>query len=145
MIIDLILDRKDGVQYNAKDFYINVLENENIFEFPHDISISLDYGNNKDVQKALCDYIDNCGYNPEIKDYINSVNWIVNDSEHDYTDIEHCKNCIKCAAIAHQEINNINIEKLIENKTKEIFPDNVMHEIQNNTINAIFSVIDNYI
>ena len=63
MIIDLILDRKNGTHYNAKEFYYNVLEYENIFEFPHDISISLDYGNNTDVQKALCKYIDDNNYN----------------------------------------------------------------------------------
>lgn len=80
MIIDLILDRKDGVKYSAREFYYRVMEYETIFKFENSIersiSRALDYGTNKDVQKALCAYIDSQGYNAQIKDYINSVDWI---------------------------------------------------------------------
>ena len=73
MIIDLILDRKDGEQYNAKDFYNDVMEYE---EVGFEITEAMDNGKEKDVKKAICDYIINGEYNPEICEYINSVEWI---------------------------------------------------------------------
>lgn len=73
MIIDLILDRKDGDDYNARDFYFNVLE---YGEPGWAITRALDGGTNRDVQKALADYIMDNGYNPEICGYIFSVDWI---------------------------------------------------------------------
>lgn len=76
MIIDLILDKKDGLNYDPKEFYNDVLIYENTFNFEPKISLALDYGENSDVQKALCEYIEDNDYNPEIKDYINSVNWL---------------------------------------------------------------------
>lgn len=79
MIIDLILDRKDGQQYNAREFYSEISQYENIFGFRPDISRAIDGGINEDVQRALCAYIDANGYNPEIKNYINSVNWLGNE------------------------------------------------------------------
>lgn len=76
MIIDLILDRKDGIEYNAKQFYLDVREYEDIFELGYAISKAMDYGTNLDIRKALCDYIEDNGYNHEIKDYVNSQKWI---------------------------------------------------------------------
>lgn len=83
MIIDLILDRKDfgtiftdrqgSVKYNANDFYRAVFD---YGEIGFDITRALDYGTEQDVKKALCDYIDKGQYNPNIKDYINSVKWL---------------------------------------------------------------------
>lgn len=144
MIIDLILDRKNGATYNAEDFYRDIIGYENIFELSHDISVSLDFGTNTDVQQALCRYIDDHNYNPDLKQYICSVNWIIDTSEHNYNDLEHCKKCVKCAAIAHQEINNINLEKHIEEKTKEVFTDSFMQGIQDNLRTAINSIFSDY-
>ena len=79
MIIDLILDRKDGQQYNAREFYSEISQYENIFGFRPDISRALDGGINEDVQRSLCAYIDANGWNPKIKNYINSVNWLDNE------------------------------------------------------------------
>lgn len=76
MIIDLILDRKDGHPYNAEGFYLEIMEYESIFEMDKFISTALAYGTNADIQKALCDYIDNGDYNEQIKDYINSQEWL---------------------------------------------------------------------
>ena len=76
MIIDLILDRKDGEPYNPKDFYTNVLAYEDVFKFEPTISKAMDYGEEEDVKRALCDYINRQNYNPSICDYINSVNWL---------------------------------------------------------------------
>lgn len=77
MVIDCILDRQyddeHGFPYNAHDFYFSVARYKGI-AFP--ITRAMDYGEEKDVKSALCAYIDEQGYNPEIKDYINSVNWL---------------------------------------------------------------------
>lgn len=76
MIIDLILDRKEGVMYTPKQFYNDVMVYESLFDMGYPISRALDYGNEKQVKKALCDYITNNGYNENIKKYINSVKWL---------------------------------------------------------------------
>ena len=74
MIIDLILDRKDGHEYKAKEFYDNVMAYEEGTDYK--ISRALDGGTEKDVKKALCDYIINNDYNPKICNYINRVTWL---------------------------------------------------------------------
>ena len=78
MIIDLILDRKDNEvfgydAYNAHDFYMNVLGYGRVGD---EITKAMDYGTEKDVKDALCKYIDDHNYNPDIKKYINSKQWI---------------------------------------------------------------------
>ena len=76
MIIDLILDRKDGQEYSSREFYYDVMEYESIFHLNYEISRAMDYGTENDVKKVLCDYVIDQDYNPEICDYINSVNWL---------------------------------------------------------------------
>lgn len=83
MIIDLILDRKenaefDGVDtYNAHDFYMECMEYNGIFEGVADgITRAMDCGEETEVKKELCKYINDNGYNATICDYINSVNWL---------------------------------------------------------------------
>lgn len=76
MIIDLILDRKGGQEYNAREFYYDVMEYESTFNFNREISRAMDGGTEQDVKKALCDYVINQHYNSEICYYINSVNWL---------------------------------------------------------------------
>ena len=79
MIIDLILDRRDNEKYynndfyKADDFYRGVMC---YGEIGYKITESMDYGNNSDVQNALCDYINNNEYNPNICDYIKGKQWI---------------------------------------------------------------------
>lgn len=73
MIIDLILDRKDGRDYNVKKFYNDVTKYGSI---GIDIASALDGGTNEDVQKALCTYIKNNDYNADICTYIESVDWL---------------------------------------------------------------------
>lgn len=86
MVIDCILDRydddKDGFaeNYNPHDFYIAMLRYTDMCGEP--ISRAMDYGTEEDVQNALCQYIDEQGYNPNIKDYIKSVTWISRDRLH---------------------------------------------------------------
>ena len=74
MIIDLILDRKGGSSYKAKEFYDDVMAYEEGTDYK--ISRALDGGTEKDVRKALCDYIINNDYNPKICNYINKVTWL---------------------------------------------------------------------
>lgn len=78
MIIDNILDRRDGRHYSAHDFYIEVRKYERLGVGTHgeDISLSMDYGDNRDVQRVLCQYIDRNEHNPSIKDYIRSQEWV---------------------------------------------------------------------
>ena len=79
MIIDLILDRKDNEKldgkdsYKAHDFYFDVMRYGKIGD---EITSAMDYGTEADVKRALCNYIDNNEYNPEIKNYINAKAWI---------------------------------------------------------------------
>lgn len=73
MVIDLILDRKDGEPYYPKHFYNECMEYFAIFDA---VTLAMDYGTEKDVKETLCKYIKDCEYNTEIMDYINSVNWI---------------------------------------------------------------------
>lgn len=94
MIIDCILDRKDNdrdiaagythvrngytgelipLAYNPHNFYRSVLAYGDIGD---DITAAMDYGTETDVQNALCGYILENGYNPEICEYIRSVNWL---------------------------------------------------------------------
>lgn len=76
MVIDLILDRKAGKQYNAHDFYMDCMGYGKI---AFKITEAMDYGTNEDVQKALAYYILDNGYNTKIIDYIYSVKWLDNE------------------------------------------------------------------
>lgn len=94
MIIDLILDRKDGtiilrreeyggpiVQttpiYNAKRFYDDIMEYYDIFpEIIEPIAEAMDSGEEEDIKKTLKAYIINEEYDPNICDYIDSVSWL---------------------------------------------------------------------
>lgn len=74
MIIDCILDAKeDPSSYDAKEFYDYVMDG---FKDFHYIARALDSGSNDDVREALCTYIDSQNYNPEIKDFVNSFDWL---------------------------------------------------------------------
>ena len=79
MIIDLILDRKDGKEYDPKEFYCDVLKHEHFFG-NYAISRAMDYGKEKDVRKALCDYITRNGYNKDICKWVKSVKWLEPDN-----------------------------------------------------------------
>lgn len=74
MIIDLILERKNGIRYNPKDFYNYCMGYMD--GIGDDITRAMDYGTETDVKKALCDYIIEQEYNPEICLYVCSVNWL---------------------------------------------------------------------
>lgn len=75
MIIDLILDRKEGTSYEPERFY-RMVRDYDVQPFSNNICYMMDYFGNRLVQKALCEYVIGCGYNPEICNYINSVCWL---------------------------------------------------------------------
>lgn len=83
MIIDIILDRKgfeeDGVTdyYNPKYFYDMMMAYGEYGGSGYDIARAMDSGTEDDVRRELCRYIDNNNYNPQIKDYINNRDWIM--------------------------------------------------------------------
>jgi hypothetical protein len=82
MLIDAILDRKyereNGIfRYDPRELYnyINGLAGG-----LYDTVVSaMDEGSEADVKKALCFYIGAQGYNPDIKDFVNSVDWLTSD------------------------------------------------------------------
>lgn len=82
MIIDMILDRKgfeeDGYTdyYRPKHFYDMMMAYGSDGGSGFAIARAMDSGTEDDVRRELCGYIDRNNYNPEIKEYINSVNWI---------------------------------------------------------------------
>lgn len=77
MIIDLILDRKDGDIYSPKEFYNELMDYSEIWaSLTNPITSAMDYGTEEDVKRELCNYVLNCGYNPQICEYINSVEWL---------------------------------------------------------------------
>lgn len=79
MIIDSILDRRNGYPYNAHEFYNDIRDYECLGVGTHgeDISLAMDYGDNKDVQRVLCQYVQRNGYPANIEDYIRSQVWVV--------------------------------------------------------------------
>jgi hypothetical protein len=73
MIVDLILDRKDGAPYDPDTFHFSVTQYGNV---GHDITYAFTHGTSDTVAKRLCEYVIDNGYNPDICDYINSVSWL---------------------------------------------------------------------
>lgn len=74
MIIDLILDRKDGKEYNKEAFFSEVLEYSKEGNF-YDLANAFGLGSEKEVKEALCSYVIRNDYNPTICEFINSNNW----------------------------------------------------------------------
>lgn len=77
VIIDCILDRRDGeaygVEYSPHDFYVSVMR---YGEIGHGITAAMDYGEEEDVRRELCKYIIDNDYNPEICEWVNAQNWL---------------------------------------------------------------------
>lgn len=73
MIIDLVLDRKEGFPYSDVRFYHELIQ---YGEVGFEIARAMDSGTEKDIQESLCDYIVKNDYNIEICEYIRSVKWL---------------------------------------------------------------------
>lgn len=78
MLIDIILDRKDGQEYNPKSMYNYCMGYD--YASYQNVARALDSLGEEDVKRALCDYVVSGGYNLEIINYILSVNWLVADN-----------------------------------------------------------------
>lgn len=78
MIIDLILDAKDG-DYIARGFYNRVNQYESEYDSNWPITRALEGGANDDVVDRLCEYVDDNCYDPTIKEFIRSFTWVLND------------------------------------------------------------------
>lgn len=77
MVIDLILDRKEGMPYSPADFYGDCMQYSSTFNGIADaITRAMDEGTEEDVKKAICDYIRANDYNEKICDFVNSVQWL---------------------------------------------------------------------
>lgn len=84
MLIDAILDRKadreNGIfNYKPKELYDYLMG----WTLPsyQSVSRAMDEGTNKDVQAAMCAYIDLEEYNPDIKRFVKSVDWLTADPQ----------------------------------------------------------------
>lgn len=75
MIIDVILDRKDGAIDYAPETHLKAIYDYATDARMSDIARALDSGNEDDVKAALMCYISTCGYPLELLDYIASVLW----------------------------------------------------------------------
>ena len=77
MLVDLILDRRDGVSYSPSEFEEEVKEYCETFPSCIPVYDALMNGSEDEVKDELCKYIDDEWYGSRvIKDYINSVNWL---------------------------------------------------------------------
>jgi hypothetical protein len=75
MIIDIILDRKNGKEYNADEFFEQLAQYSKAI---NDLSIcnAFGMGTEKEVKDSLCNYVTGYGYNTEICKFINKVKWL---------------------------------------------------------------------
>ena len=77
MLVDLILDRRDGASYSPSEFEEEVKEYCEFFPSYIPVYNALIDGSEDDVKNELCRYIDDEWRGSQlIKDYINSVNWL---------------------------------------------------------------------
>lgn len=77
MLIDLILDRRDGVSYSPSEFEEEVKEYCETFPSYIPVYNALINGSEDEVKDELCRYIDDeWNGSRVIKDYINNVNWL---------------------------------------------------------------------
>ena len=78
MIIDEILDFKYFVETygleNVEPDMKYIYDEATLFGFDY-LAEALDNGDNQDIQKALCRYIDDNNYPAYLLAFINSINW----------------------------------------------------------------------
>jgi hypothetical protein len=73
MIIDAILDAKNDGEYMG----LKYLYDQSVFFGFDSLANAIDCGENSDIQRELCKYIDSEGYNQELKEFVNSFNWLL--------------------------------------------------------------------
>ena len=102
MIIDYILDRKEGTPYRAHDFYNYAMAESECFNGMFDgLTRAMDFGEEEDVRRELNAYIKNQGYNTEICKYVDNVKWLEDDTEKaEYSTYELCQELNKMGYFA---------------------------------------------
>lgn len=73
MIIDKILDRKDGAEYNPHTFYTYIAQSGDI---GGKIADAMDQDNESETRYQLEKYVLENEHNTDIIEYINSVKWL---------------------------------------------------------------------
>lgn len=85
MIIDLILDRKGGVKYEANSFYLELMQYRETWPAICDpIITAMDAGNEQDVISELCNYVKEQQWPEAFCNYISSVKWTEDDPEQSF-------------------------------------------------------------
>lgn len=79
MIIDIILDRKDGAIDYAPETHFKAIYAYATDAGMIELATAVDGGTEDDVKAALMRYITVCGYPLELLDYITSVRWTSED------------------------------------------------------------------
>lgn len=75
MIIDIILDRREGAINYVPATHLKAIYDYATDMGMSDIATAVDSGNEDDVKAALMCYISTCGYPLELLDYIAGVRW----------------------------------------------------------------------
>lgn len=77
MIIDLIIDRKEGQKYDPVLFAFAVNDYGDAFpELSRPILAAMSSHKEEAVKNALCAYIREGGYDPALCAYVNAVPWL---------------------------------------------------------------------
>lgn len=72
MIIDAIIEAKEDGDYMG----LRYLYDQSVFFGFDSLASAIDCGENADIQRELCKYIDSEEYNPELKEFVNSFDWL---------------------------------------------------------------------
>lgn len=75
MIIDIILDRREGAINYVPATHLKAIYDYATDAHMSDIATAVDSGNEDDVKAALMCYISMCGYPLELLDYVAGVRW----------------------------------------------------------------------
>lgn len=75
MIIDVILDRKDGAIDYAPETHLRAIYDYATDAGMTELATAVDGGNEADVRAALMRYITVCGYPSALLDYVANVRW----------------------------------------------------------------------
>ena len=79
MIIDIVLDRKEGAIDYAPETHLKAIYDYATDAHMSDIAAAIDGGTEADVKAALMCYITVCGYPSALLDYVASVRWTSED------------------------------------------------------------------
>lgn len=77
MLIDVILDRKDGCNYTPEELKYEAFESSFANDVYKDVQKAVKSGDEAKVKKELVKYTKNNDYySPKLEEYINSVTWL---------------------------------------------------------------------